>query len=191
MISTYRNQDSQAGRHAYKAGFALFPTLDHVAAEVHGSDFNICAWRTNDAKNDLSLDAFRDLCARVIERASHAEALPMNASPPQRNGSPRKRADAGAGFTIDTIIEQLARHQQRVTYGALAGVVGGLARSVMGKHPRTPRNSWVMSAATGLPTGYASHELAPDLESNPHVIENADDLQRWLHGLSGCHASQT
>lgn len=180
LISTYRNEESQAGRHAYKAGFALLPTVDHVDADVHGSDFNICAWRTNDAKNDLSLAAFRDLCARVVDRASIAGAPPMDASPPQRHAARFDTADAGAGFTIDQVIEQLARHRQRATYGALAGVVGGLARSIMGRHSRTPRNSWIVSAATGEPTGYAPHERAPELLSRDHVINTPDALLAWL-----------
>ena len=81
---------------------------------------------------------------------------------------------------IDAIIEHLARHRQRATYGALAGLVGGVARSVMGRHPRTPRNSWVVSAATGEPTGYADHEKDPALRVNPRVIATAEHLRRWF-----------
>ena len=81
---------------------------------------------------------------------------------------------------IDQIIEQLARHRQRATYGALAGVVGGLARSVMGLHPRTQRNSWVVSASTGLPTAYLPQDIDAELLSRSHVITSADDLRQWL-----------
>lgn len=70
LISTYKNDDSQKGRHAYKAGLALLPTVDHHQADVHDANFKICAWRTNDAKNDLSLDAFIELCKRVLAHAS-------------------------------------------------------------------------------------------------------------------------
>jgi hypothetical protein len=69
LISTYDNDDSKDGRHAYKAGFALLPTVDHHQADVHDANFKICAWRTNDAKNDLSLDAFIELCRRVLAHA--------------------------------------------------------------------------------------------------------------------------
>jgi len=82
--------------------------------------------------------------------------------------------------TIDQIIEQLARHRQRATYGALAGVVGGLARSVMGRHPRTQRNSWVVSASTGLPTAYLPQDIDLQLLSRSHVITSADELRQWL-----------
>ena len=69
LISTYNNEDSQQGRHAYKAGFALLPTVDHVSSDATEASFKICAWRTNDSKNDLSVDAFLELCQRVLEHA--------------------------------------------------------------------------------------------------------------------------
>jgi hypothetical protein len=66
LISTYRNEESKAGRHGYKAGFALLPTVDHIDAGATESSFRICSWRTNDAKNDLSPDQFIDLCSKVL-----------------------------------------------------------------------------------------------------------------------------
>lgn len=74
LISTYRNDDSKTGRHGYKAGFALLPTVDHVAAEATEASFKICAWRTNDAKNDLSYETFLELCERALRHAGfHVE----------------------------------------------------------------------------------------------------------------------
>jgi hypothetical protein len=73
LISTYKNEDSKSGRHAYKAKFALLPTVDHHQSDVPGSPFRICAWRTNDAKNDLSFESFVQLCRRVLV---HAGQLP-------------------------------------------------------------------------------------------------------------------
>lgn len=66
-ISTYDNDDSKAGRSHYKADYAFLPTVDHVATEDR-YEFVICGWRTNDAKNDLALETFVDLCRRVVER---------------------------------------------------------------------------------------------------------------------------
>lgn len=66
-ISTYDNEASKVGRSTYKAEYALLPTVDHVRKES-GYEFVICGWRTNDAKNDLSLEHFVALCQRVIER---------------------------------------------------------------------------------------------------------------------------
>jgi hypothetical protein len=74
LISTYTNEDSRQGRHHYKAGFALLPTVDHVAAEAMSATFKICAWRTNDAKNDLSWEAFLELCARALTHAGYSVA---------------------------------------------------------------------------------------------------------------------
>jgi len=71
LISTWNNEDSRKGRHAYKARFALLPSVDHVDAEAAETRFRICAWRTNDAKNDLSLESFLDLCQRVLAHAGY------------------------------------------------------------------------------------------------------------------------
>jgi len=71
LISTYDNDASKLGRHAYKAGFALLPTIDHVASDATSASFKICGWRTNDAKHDLSVDSFIDLCRFVLEHAGY------------------------------------------------------------------------------------------------------------------------
>ncbi len=72
LISTYKNEDSKAGKHSYKSGFALLPTVDHVSAGATEASFRICGWRTNDAKNDLSLEAFVVLCTRVLSHAGYS-----------------------------------------------------------------------------------------------------------------------
>lgn len=66
LLSTYCNETSKAQRSVYKATMALLPTVDHVPGADGKYDFVICAWRTNDAKNDLSHDEFIALCRRVI-----------------------------------------------------------------------------------------------------------------------------
>jgi hypothetical protein len=71
LISTYKNEDSKEGRHAYKARFALLPTVDHVASEATEASFRICGWRTNDAKNDLSLESFLELCQKALSHAGY------------------------------------------------------------------------------------------------------------------------
>lgn len=47
LLSQYNNEDSESGKHGYKAGFALLPTVDHIDSSVSKSGFCICAWRTN------------------------------------------------------------------------------------------------------------------------------------------------
>jgi hypothetical protein len=66
LLSRYDNEDSQRGRHVYKAGFARLPTVDHIDSSVKNSGFCICAWQTNDAKNDLSHQDFLELCKKVL-----------------------------------------------------------------------------------------------------------------------------
>jgi hypothetical protein len=68
LVSKYDNEASKAGRRQYKAALGLLPTVDHVGDGLGEANFKICAWRTNDAKNDLSYLDFVDLCRRVIER---------------------------------------------------------------------------------------------------------------------------
>jgi len=72
LISTYRNEESKAARHGYKSGFALLPTVDHIDAGATESSFKICAWRTNDAKNDLSPEQFVELCSKVLIFAGYS-----------------------------------------------------------------------------------------------------------------------
>lgn len=69
LIGTYDNDESRVGRHQYKARFAMLPSVDHLDAGATEASFRICAWRTNDAKHDLSVDAFLDLCRRVVDHA--------------------------------------------------------------------------------------------------------------------------
>ncbi len=69
LLSQYDNTKSKAGRHGYKKSFGLLPTVDHVEASARTATFRICAWRTNDAKHDLSTQEFIELCARVVQHA--------------------------------------------------------------------------------------------------------------------------
>ncbi len=67
LVGRYSNAESKAQRRRYKATFALLPSVDHVGDGLGEADFKICAWRTNDAKNDLSQQDFVALCRRVVE----------------------------------------------------------------------------------------------------------------------------
>jgi hypothetical protein len=67
LLSTYDNDKSKKQGRAYKAHFALLPTVDHIGDGTGPADFKICAWRTNDAKNDLPLGKFVELCRKVVE----------------------------------------------------------------------------------------------------------------------------
>ena len=70
-LSQYNNQRSQDEGVSYKAALALLPTVDHANASSKAASFKICGWRTNDAKHDLSLEAFMELCVRVLRHAGY------------------------------------------------------------------------------------------------------------------------
>jgi hypothetical protein len=70
LICQYDNAEAKAKRSKYKAQFALLPSVDHVGDGTGPADFKVCAWRTNDAKNDLPYEGFLDLCQRVCAFAA-------------------------------------------------------------------------------------------------------------------------
>lgn len=67
LLSRYDNIESAEGGRAYKHGFALLPTVDHVGDGLGAADFKICGWRVNDAKHDLDIPAFLGVCRSVLE----------------------------------------------------------------------------------------------------------------------------
>jgi len=83
-------------------------------------------------------------------------------------------------YQLKDIVTALSRHNQRATYGAVGGLVGRLARSVMSGQAKSPDNSWVVSAKTGLPTGYGIGEAHPNLQSIDGVISTSAELAAWL-----------
>ena len=80
LISRYDNEAARQGRHGYKAGFALLPTVDHVIASEKRATFAICSWRTNAAKGDLGRGAFVDLCRKVLLCAGYIVTPPPQAA---------------------------------------------------------------------------------------------------------------
>jgi len=70
LLSRYDNEESKKRGRDYKRRFALLPSIDHVGDGTGPADFKICAWRTNDAKNDLPYEEFVQLCEKVVNAAS-------------------------------------------------------------------------------------------------------------------------
>jgi hypothetical protein len=66
QISKYRNEESKARRRLYKRELAMLPTDDHTGDGLGTADFQICAWRTNDCKNDLTHDELITFAQTVI-----------------------------------------------------------------------------------------------------------------------------
>ena len=83
-------------------------------------------------------------------------------------------------WTLDEVIDNLARQHQRATYGAVAGMVGRPATFLMSGLPRNHRNSWVVNQETRLPTGYTPEQQDPALEERREVISAPAALAAWL-----------
>lgn len=71
LLSLYDNEESKKHGRQYKKKFALLPSVDHVDSGKAAANFKICAWRTNDAKNDLSYQEFIELCMKVVAAANN------------------------------------------------------------------------------------------------------------------------
>lgn len=82
--------------------------------------------------------------------------------------------------TLDSILDALNSNHQRATYGAVAAVVGGLARSVMTGRPKDWRHSWVVSAQTALPSQCSPQQMHPRLRANSLILSTGDALREWL-----------
>jgi hypothetical protein len=82
--------------------------------------------------------------------------------------------------TLEHIAEQLARHHQRATYGAVAAALGQAPRALMQGQQRAPRFSWIVSSQNHQPTGYAPEQKDPSLEERKEVLATKDALLAWL-----------
>jgi hypothetical protein len=81
---------------------------------------------------------------------------------------------------LDAIIECLANHRQRATYGAVAPLVGAIPLGVMKDKLRNFLNSWVVAQEDHEPTGYTEAEKDPKLKDNPFIIDDAERLRKRL-----------
>ena len=78
------------------------------------------------------------------------------------------------------VLLALQKGKTRATYGAVAGLLGGSARSIMKGRPRDPLHSWVVSKQTGMPSGYEEEQRHEDLLSNSRVIVDPEALEAYL-----------
>lgn len=67
LISMWNNEEAKRDRVKYKHSFGNLPTVDHTVDENGTLRFVICSWRVNDAKSDLSVPEFLELCSQVLE----------------------------------------------------------------------------------------------------------------------------
>ncbi|GJL67308.1 MAG: hypothetical protein NPIRA05_22790 [Nitrospirales bacterium] len=89
------------------------------------------------------------------------------------------RNPAGSpGRPLDEILSTLGVYRIRATYGAVAEVLGCKPQSVgaaLGK--RRKEASWIVNAKTGLPTGYATAVMHPQLTTNDHIVCGSIELE--------------
>lgn len=67
LISKYDNNESQRRGVVYKHELALLPTVDHVDPGSEEPQFQICGWRTNACKNDLTVEELREFCKTLLQ----------------------------------------------------------------------------------------------------------------------------
>lgn len=77
LTSRYDNAQSKTDKRHYKKKFARLPTVDHVGDGLGPADFKICGWRTNDAKNDLELSEFMEVCQAVLLHHGYVVSEPV------------------------------------------------------------------------------------------------------------------
>jgi hypothetical protein len=83
-------------------------------------------------------------------------------------------------WTLDGILDVLNKVQLRATYGAVAGVIGGIAQGVMRNRPANPRHSWVVAKRNGLPTNYSDNQMHRSLLRSRTVLSTREQLQEVL-----------
>ena len=86
-------------------------------------------------------------------------------------------------MTVETVLAYLNREQIRATYAAVAAVVG-ICPAAMGRAlgDRRPEASWVVNAVLGMPTGYKSHQIHPELLRTPEIIRSPLELSERMQG---------
>jgi mRNA-degrading endonuclease RelE of RelBE toxin-antitoxin system len=94
------------------------------------------------------------------------------------------------GWDLDKIIARLNEQNQRASYGAIAGFLGGgaTARYLMDGRPRSPENSWVVAAGGkfyGQPSRYEEKDIHGECrrqirERPSDFIQDPEVLAGWL-----------
>ncbi|HEX2722033.1 MAG TPA: hypothetical protein VHM24_03890 [Gemmatimonadaceae bacterium] len=89
-------------------------------------------------------------------------------------------APTATARTIDSILADLKRFQQRATYGAVANLLGKSPRNLMEGRTREPGDCWIVSSKDGLPTGYTPEQTDPALRSRKTILRSRAELESWL-----------
>jgi hypothetical protein len=94
----------------------------------------------------------------------------------KKSTADRPRGAIGS-VDLPEILRFLNEEQVRVTYGAVGEVLGVIPRA-MGTRlgPHTRERSWIVSADTGLPTGYSQDDMHPSLFRANEIISSGTEL---------------
>src|SRR5262245_60327073 len=80
-------------------------------------------------------------------------------------------------LTLEEVIAFLNASRTRATYGAVAELLAippiGLGARI---GERRAEASWIVSAKSGLPTGYDDDDRHPALLASPEIIRTSDEL---------------
>lgn len=67
LIGQYNNSEAKSKKRDYRKEFQNLPTIDHVN-DINGKlEFKICSSKVNDAKSDMTLEEFIELCKLVVK----------------------------------------------------------------------------------------------------------------------------
>ena len=66
LISTFNNKKAKRKGWKYMKKFSDLPTVDHVNRGENKLNFNICSWRVNDSKSNMTLKVYIHLAVQII-----------------------------------------------------------------------------------------------------------------------------
>ena len=78
------------------------PTLEHIDRSVHNLNFAIVSWKVNDAKNNLNIEEFLELCKLVISKENN---IITKTAPYFHNGAIKEIKDASIKIAVDSVIK--------------------------------------------------------------------------------------
>lgn len=68
LIGTYDPREAAADNGGHRKKYALLPTLAHRCGEP-GVDLVVCAWRTHDAKHDMTAEELLAFCTAIVNHS--------------------------------------------------------------------------------------------------------------------------
>ena len=86
-------------------------------------------------------------------------------------------------WSLDYLLDALAEHRQRATYGAVGELLDRPPLFLMQGRPRDFRHSWIVAKDSGLPSGYSAEERDPHLLDRDEVLKSGSELEFWLRSL--------